>query len=139
MEFCYKTSNNIYNNLPPRMSDGRHFTDYRSNCLVNNLLSSNNQSLTSEEFKNFMIDNANKLREINRTYIHQKNGTGISDYTCNIPAKYKIICNKFNCQKILVNPNGYGTDIENGTQFDKTLDTPVYIPNKCCNNINFRY
>ena len=28
---CHKTTNNKYFQCPPRMSDGRHFTDYRSN------------------------------------------------------------------------------------------------------------
>ena len=39
MSSCYKTSNNKYFNLPPRMDDARHFTDYRPNCVMNNLLS----------------------------------------------------------------------------------------------------
>ena len=29
---CYKTSNNKYSDCPPRMADGRHFTDFRPNC-----------------------------------------------------------------------------------------------------------
>ena len=33
---CYKASNNKYFNCPPRMDDGRHFTDYRSSCDTNN-------------------------------------------------------------------------------------------------------
>ena len=35
---CKKTSNNKYFNCPPRMDDGRHFTDYRPNDRVNNLI-----------------------------------------------------------------------------------------------------
>ncbi len=28
---CYKTGDNRYNDCPPRMADGRHFTDFRPN------------------------------------------------------------------------------------------------------------
>ena len=39
---CHKTSDNKHFDCPPRMDDGRHFTDYRSNCHINNLVRSNN-------------------------------------------------------------------------------------------------
>ena len=45
MNSCYKTSNNKYFKCPPRMDDGRHFTDYRPNCHVNNLVRANNKIL----------------------------------------------------------------------------------------------
>ena len=44
---CYKTTNNKYFNCPPRMSDGRHFTDYRPVCDVNNLIASNNNLVSN--------------------------------------------------------------------------------------------
>ena len=31
-------NNKNYASCPPRMDDGRHFTDYRPNCFVNNLI-----------------------------------------------------------------------------------------------------
>ena len=44
MTNCNKTSNNKYFNCPAKMSDGRHFTDYRPSCYVNNLLRYNNKT-----------------------------------------------------------------------------------------------
>ena len=34
-----KTSDNVNLDFPARMADGRIFTDYRPNCVMNNLLS----------------------------------------------------------------------------------------------------
>ncbi len=70
---CYKASNNKYFNCPPRMDDGRHFTDYRPNCHVNNLVRSNNATLNSHEYRMFLTHNAGKLMDLNRTYTTQKN------------------------------------------------------------------
>ena len=39
---CYKTSDNKFFDCPPRMADGRHFTDYRPECYVNDLIRADN-------------------------------------------------------------------------------------------------
>jgi hypothetical protein len=39
-----KTSDNVNLDFPARMADGRTFTDYRSNCIMNHELSSNKNS-----------------------------------------------------------------------------------------------
>ena len=139
MDICYKSSNNKYNELPPRMSDGRHFTDYRSNCLVNNLIISNNRNLSSREFKDFLMNNANSLRQINRTYINQKNGIPDTNYSSYQPPKYRVYCNNYNCRKVLENPKGFGTEIEHGINFNDNIEKPPFIPNKCSKYSNFRY
>ena len=36
-------NNPKYTIRPPRMDDGRHFTDYRPNCFVNNLIQTQNR------------------------------------------------------------------------------------------------
>ena len=43
------------------MDDGRHFTDYRPRCDVNNLIINNNKIMNSYDYKNFLINNAKKL------------------------------------------------------------------------------
>ena len=45
---CYRTSNNKFFNAPPRMADGRHFTDYRPSCDANSSVR-NNQQITSKK------------------------------------------------------------------------------------------
>ena len=58
MSNCYKTSNNKYANAPPRMDDGRHFTDYRPNCFLNNRLQVDNNVPNSYEMRLFLTRNA---------------------------------------------------------------------------------
>ncbi len=76
MSICDKTSNNKYFNCPPRMSDGRQFTDYRPNCYVNNLLRYNNRTMSSYEYRQFLVNNGSELMKINNLYANEKNGCG---------------------------------------------------------------
>ena len=63
---CNKTSNNKYFNCPPRMDDGRHFTDYRPNAYVNSLVRYGNNVMTNNEaYRKFLIKNANELMKVN--------------------------------------------------------------------------
>ena len=71
---CKKTSNNKYFNCPPRMDDGRHFTDYRPNDHINNLIRNRNNTVPSFEYRQFLIHNASKIMEINNEYNLQVNG-----------------------------------------------------------------
>ena len=50
-----KVPDNFHLDFPARMSDGRQFTDYRSNCILNNELSKN---MGSWEYRNFLTNNA---------------------------------------------------------------------------------
>lgn len=79
MSVCDKTSNNKYFNCPPRMADGRQFTDYRPNCYVNNLLRYNNRTMSSYEYRQFLVNNADELRKINNMYASEKNACAPCD------------------------------------------------------------
>ena len=89
MSICNKTSNNKYFNCPARMSDGRQFTDYRPNCYVNNLLRYNNKTMSSYEYRQFLINNGSELMNINNQYISQQVGCE----PCNAP----VIKNQSEC------------------------------------------
>jgi hypothetical protein len=144
MDLCYKSSNNQYNNSPPRMNDGRHFTDYRSNCLINNLINKNNNHMRSHDLKNFLINNANKLREINRTYVSQKNGVNNCNNFVDIQLKHRVVCNKNTCRKVLVNPEGFGIDVQYNSNLKSNNLNRYISPNDPNNNCvlgidNYRY
>ena len=49
-------NNPKYNNCPPRMSDGRHFTDYRPNCMVNNLVQTQNNVPDTYQYRLFLTE-----------------------------------------------------------------------------------
>ena len=58
-------SNNKYPGCPPRMADGRHFTDYRPNTDINNMIRMNNDIINNYTYRNFLTDNAEKIMKIN--------------------------------------------------------------------------
>ena len=79
MDTCYKTSDNKYRDCPPRMSDGRHFTDYRPVCDVNNTILSDNNLEGSFNYRNFLQENGAELMEKNREYACAMNCCGPCD------------------------------------------------------------
>jgi hypothetical protein len=76
MNSCYNTSNNKHPKCPPRMDDGRHFTDYRPHCYVNNLVQQNNQIHNSYQMRMFLTHNANDIMQLNRKLSCDKNCCG---------------------------------------------------------------
>ena len=113
MASCYKTVNNKFVGCPARMADGRHFTDYRPNCDVNNLIRMNNGLTSSFDYRNYLNRNAVQLMDINRAYALQKNSCGpcLAPYGIGtmLPEKYMTTCNETSCSTKLVNKDGIGT------------------------------
>ncbi len=109
---CYKTSNNKHFGAPPRMSDGRHFTDYRPNCHINNIIRTSNNVMNSFQYRTFLTRNASELIDINRSYANMKNGSGPCKepyHSVNtLPEINKVKCNSNNCEIIGFDPNGLG-------------------------------
>jgi hypothetical protein len=109
-----KTSNNKYFNCPPMMADGRHFTDYRPESYSNNLIRMSNNIIGSYEYRQFLIQNANKLMQDNRDHATQQNNCFVSTtQQCNVqPIPFQRQCNvslnSMECS--MVNPNGIGTN-----------------------------
>lgn len=113
MASCYKTPNNKFVGCPARMADGRHFTDYRPSCQVNNLIRMNNNVVNSFDYRMYLANNATRLMDINRAYALQKNSCGpcMAPYGQGtmLPEKYMQVCNGRSCETKLVNPDGIGT------------------------------
>ena len=137
---CYKTSNNKYFKCPPRMDDGRHFTDYRPNCHVNNLIRSNNSTINSFQYRQFLTNNATKLIDLNKTYACQKNCCGPCKKPYNVGTmlgeQTMKVCNTSSCNTELVNKNGLGQGRKYSTEgaacpgWPESL--PVNQPYNCC-------
>ena len=89
---CNKTSNNKYFDCPPRMDDGRHFTDYRPSSYVNDLIRYTNKVMSSNQYRQFMISNGEKIMELNNKYNDMKNGCSECNATM-IPTETKCIVN----------------------------------------------
>ena len=112
MADCYKTSNNKHFGCPPRMADGRHFTDYRPSCHINNIIRTGNNVLNSFQYRNFLTSNANELMNLNRNYACQKNCCGPCKepyHSINtLPEVNKVKCNANTCELVAFDPNGLG-------------------------------
>ena len=63
MNNCYKTSNNKYFDCPARMSDARHFTDYKANCELIAQIKMDNKLVRDDDYRLFLQKNAVKLME----------------------------------------------------------------------------
>jgi hypothetical protein len=113
MSSCYKTSDNKFFGCPPRMSDGRHFTDYRPNCYVNNLIRAENGLQNSYQYRLFLSQNAKQLMDINRQHACVKNCCTPCQQPFEpgtmLPEVNKWVCDKHSCRLIGNDPNGVGT------------------------------
>ena len=130
-ELCYKASNNKYSNCPPRMDDGRHFTDYRGNCYVNNLIRANNNTFNSYQYRMFLTQNADNMMQMNRTNACQKNCCGPCPEEfagTMLPEKYQVSCDKHTCNRQIVNPDGLGDGRKYFTTPQNCADFPSAWP-----------
>ena len=75
-------NNPDYNNCPPRMSDGRHFTDFRPNVYLNSELRYKSGRLTGAEYREYLTKNAVKLMNTNSQVAWKRNGCGPCKNLC---------------------------------------------------------
>lgn len=138
MSNCYKTSDNKHPECPPRMADGRHFTDYRPNCHVNDLLRADNLISNSFQYRVFLQQNAGEIMDKHREIACAKNccspcggGNGEGENfenTTMLPEKYMQVCNENTCKVLLNDVNGVGM----GRQyycFNDCDEVPSAFPN----------
>jgi hypothetical protein len=116
---CSKTSDNKHFDCPPRMADGRHFTDYRPSCHVNDLLKNDNALSNSFQYRQFMTHNAETIMDKHREIACAKNccspcassPLGVEGFNNGtmLPEKYMTECNGNTCKTVMNDPNGVGT------------------------------
>ena len=136
MSRCHP-SNNKYFDCPPRMSDGRNFTDYRPSCDVNNAYLNLGDILNSYEYRMFLTRNAENLMNKNRQ-------TACDDNCCSqcmppydigtmLPEKNLVRCDKNTCDMGLSYSGGLGTgrvysDFQRFEMCDSTFNSFKIIP-----------
>ena len=119
MDSCFKTSNNKYFQCPPRMMDGRHFTDYRASNYINDIIRADNNISNSLNFRVFLQQNANLLIEKQREIacnlnccgpcpITQTNKEDFDNGTM-LPEQYKFVTDGRVSKVVLNDVNGLGT------------------------------
>ena len=112
MSSCYRTNDNKYSNAPPRMADGRHFTDYRPNCFLNNRIQVENKIPNSYDMRLFLTRNAEKLMDLNKKHSYVLNGNFECKQPYNqgtmYPEESKVRCNSHTCNVTHNYDNGVG-------------------------------
>ena len=156
MSACYKTSDNKHFDCPPRMADGRHFTDYRPSCHVNDLLRADNAISNSFNYRRFLQENASTLIDKNRDVACANNccapcsssALGVEGFNNGtmLPEKYIQECNANFCKVVINDVNGIGTGRRYYTQGVNNCDNlpsawpAVKQSNKCTTPFdNFAY
>jgi hypothetical protein len=121
MNTCNKTSNNKYFDCPARMDDGRTFTDYRPSNTVDDMIRYSNNVMSSYEYRQFLIHNADNIMKINHEYIDDK----VSMSNCNAKeVPFKSVCdiNKQYSKCSPINSNGIGIlNVVNDNQFNANI------------------
>lgn len=104
---CNVASNNKFFSCPALMADGRLFTDYRPNRVVNQMTQFENKVMNSYDYRQFLINNGSQLMNVNANYIQNKASCG--PCTANpIPLQTTCFVNKEYQVCVPNNYNGVG-------------------------------
>ena len=95
------------------MQDGRSFTDYRPRCTIQYQMKNENMK-NSYDSRMFLMNNAEKMMQVNRDIVEEKNACNTcfnhNQIGTMLPEKNFVKCDKNTCvHNNNVNPNGLGT------------------------------
>jgi len=62
---CYSGSNNIHFDFPPIMADGRNFSSWQPDALVNEHIQKQEHIKTNWQYRQFLTNNASSIMKIN--------------------------------------------------------------------------
>ena len=129
---CERASDNRVSNCPPRMDDGRHFTDYRPRCMANFTL--NDESLNSFEYRQYLIKNADSIMKNNSIAAYKTNVCGpcVEPYNVGtmLPEQSIQVCNKNTCKFTLADQNGLGLGRQYGVSQESLDVKNAFLKNK---------
>lgn len=91
---CYSGSNNIHFNAPPMMSDGRNWTSWQPEAVINNRIQSQEGIKSNWDYRQYMQRNGLQIMQYNTT--ESCNELGLESQTVtssgsktNVPFTYK--------------------------------------------------
>jgi len=108
-----KTSDNVNLDFPARMADGRTFTDYRPNCIMNYELSQNKDSF---EYRYFLTKNGQEIEKDMMNKLESAVKCTSCDAQTVLPVQTIQNCNKTGCNMQVNDPSGIGLDRGNTHQ-----------------------
>ena len=83
---------NFYKQCPPVMSDGRMFTDYRSDVRVNEYVKNLNKIYRDDEYRRFLQDNAEDILDKQWEYEKERNSCWVNECVHNYPTRVYPAC-----------------------------------------------
>ncbi len=116
-------ANNAALNCPPRMSDGRSFTNYANRCSISDVWrgKTTNMQMSSNDARKYLIANATSIMESNRDTAERNNNCGscfgLNESGTMLPELEMQICNKRTCAFPINDNMGLGL----GRQVEDTL------------------
>lgn len=109
---CERPSNNQYFNCPPRMADGRHFTDYRPRCAQQFPRTPKDGGASAYDQRMHLMRNAEDLilQNAAMAYLQNRCGPCVEPYDegTMLPEHEKQTCNARTCSFAISNPYGLG-------------------------------
>lgn len=114
---CTRASDNTAWDCPPRMADGRLFTDYRPRCDIN-MQYQPRPAVGSYEYRQFLIRNADNVIGEHRDAAFTKAYSGPCvqpfETATMLPEADAFVCDKVSCRCESRNPTGLGTGRDYG-------------------------
>ena len=64
---CYQGNNNIYSNLPPFMNDGRVYSSWQPEAVINKRIQSEQNIKTNWDYRKYLQENGSKIMAYNNS------------------------------------------------------------------------
>lgn len=121
---CERGSDTNQRQCPPKMADGRAFTDYRTRCNVQTSLLQEKE-MNSYELRQFLINNAESIMQTSRSLAEKQNHCGPCVQPWNqgtmLPEESLVKCNTSTCQAYVNDPYGLGQGRDYGIPNDEAF------------------
>lgn len=126
---CQRVSNNIAWGCPPRMSDGRLFTDYRPRCDAN--LEFAAPMTSSHDYRQFLLHKGSDIIDSNRYDASVIASCGPCkqpfEQGTMLPESDRVICDKISCSRLIGGPGGLGTGREYGSTEESRVNDALLL------------
>ena len=126
---CYSGSNNIHFNFPSMMSDGRNYTSWQPEVVIDKKIEQEQNIKSNMQYRQYLQNNALNIMKNNQ--LNTCDECGICPYN---PSTYDNLTQPFFYSNLLTNnsPFGYNnSDLKNEYLSRQTLQsrlfTPIYI------------
>jgi hypothetical protein len=116
-------------NCPPRMSDGRHYTDYRPRCARN--YEELPKPMSAYDYRQFLMENAEQLITQHRENAWVLNACGpCANPSTMLPEQHVQVCDGKTCSFPVNDPNGLGVGRKYGREAPEGYSANT--PQKSC-------